>query len=930
MHTFIPGQRWVNDNDAALGLGIVKSVDVRTVQIEFPAANETRNYAKNNAPLTRVAFDTGDSIESVDGWQLSVDRVEDAGGTLRYHGTDENGKSTTLHECELSDEIAFNLPQDKLFAGQVDDNKWFELRASTLQHLAETQSAKTYGLHGPRIGLIPHQIYIADEVSNRHSPRVLLADEVGLGKTIEAGLILHRLLLTGKVQRALIVVPEPLLHQWLVELLRRFNLSFTLLDNNAFETNDEGDPDQDSVTSRENPFDQQSLVLCGLDFICQPENGALAASCEWDILIVDEAHHLEWSADHVSREYQQIETLSNIADAVLLLTATPEQLGAAGHFARLRLLDPARFHSLDQYLKEEERHTATAELINALLDDNTLNASQLSQLHTKLDDDVDIDVEQLNNQNDDIYEARDTAIRHLIDQHGTGRVLFRNTRANISGFPKRLLMSDTATDVLENEKDETRVQWLADKLQEIYPNKALLICASAETAVALSKRLAKTHGLQAGVFHEHMSIVERDRAAAWFADAEDGARCLICSEIGSEGRNFQFLHHIILFDLPDNPDLLEQRIGRLDRIGQQHDIQIHVPVTPGSRNAQLKEWYHHALNAFEHSCVTGQFIKATVAESFEAFINDQHKDDQAFIATCKKMHADKMEELNSGRNRLLELNACRKEIADPLIDEISDREQSGALTDYLEQAFDCFGVDIEDHSLSSWIIRPSDHLQVEQFPELPEDGITVTSSRESALAREDMHFLSWEHPIVRATMDLVLNGDKGSVSVCALKMPQLPARSILIEAVFESNCPAPLGLHVERYLPRNPLRLLVDQQGRNFAQQLPVTKYEGLLENVDREVALQMIDMTRPALKKQLQHIEALAAQQIDEIKRTSAKKMHESLDDELHRLQTLKKRNPTIREAEVSALQSRIAELDKRLSSSTLKLSALRVIYTH
>ena len=89
--------------------------------------------------------------------------------------------------------------------------------------------------------------------------------------------------------------------------------------------------------------------------------------------------------------------------------------------------------------------------------------------------------------------------------------------------------------------------------------------------------MKQKHGIRATLFHEGMSLIERDRAAAWFADPEEGAQVLICSEIGSEGRNFQFAHHLVLFDLPSNPDLLEQRIGRLDRIGQNAVIKIHVP-----------------------------------------------------------------------------------------------------------------------------------------------------------------------------------------------------------------------------------------------------------------------------------------------------------------------------------------------------------------
>ena len=117
-------------------------------------------------------------------------------------------------------------------------------------------------------------------------------------------------------------------------------------------------------------------------------------------------------------------------------------------------------------------------------------------------------------------------------------------------------------------KQDPRVEWLLDFMQSVKPEKILLICASARTAQELGEVIRTQTGIRHSVFHEGMSIVERDKAAHYFADEEDGAQILLCSEIGSEGRNFQFAHHLVLFDLPITPDLLEQRIGRLDRIGQ--------------------------------------------------------------------------------------------------------------------------------------------------------------------------------------------------------------------------------------------------------------------------------------------------------------------------------------------------------------------------
>jgi ATP-dependent helicase HepA len=130
----------------------------------------------------------------------------------------------------------------------------------------------------------------------------------------------------------------------------------------------------------------------------------------------------------------------------------------------------------------------------------------------------------------------------------------------------------------------------------------LVICAQAQTALALEQELRAREAIKSAVFHEGMSILERDRAAVYFSeDARDAAQVLLCSEIGSEGRNFQFSHNIVLFDLPLNPDLLEQRIGRLDRIGQTQDVKIHVPYFENTAQEVLFRWYHEGLNAFEQT-----------------------------------------------------------------------------------------------------------------------------------------------------------------------------------------------------------------------------------------------------------------------------------------------------------------------------------------
>ncbi|NNF97215.1 MAG: DEAD/DEAH box helicase family protein, partial [Halobacteria archaeon] len=324
MQEFIIGQRWISDAETQLGLGSVIETEHRTVSLAFLASGESRTYARQTAPLSRVVFAIGDSISSQHGWNMKIESVEVAEGLLYYTGQREDTAETViLPEVQLDPLMQLNRPAERLFTGQIDKNKWFELRYQTLQYSNQLSHSDLRGLTGGRTSLIPHQMYIAHEVANRYAPRVLLADEVGLGKTIEAGLILHHQLLTERAQRVLIVVPDSLVHQWLVEMLRRFNLRFSVFDEERCAALSEGDEDI-------NPFHSEQLVLCSLSFLSShPNRFKQAYLGSWDLLVVDEAHHLEWSPEGASLEYELIEMLATEISGVLLLTATPEQLGKA-------------------------------------------------------------------------------------------------------------------------------------------------------------------------------------------------------------------------------------------------------------------------------------------------------------------------------------------------------------------------------------------------------------------------------------------------------------------------------------------------------------------------------------------------------------------------------------------------------------------------
>lgn len=201
MQDFKPGQRWICDVDLQLGLGTVQTVEHRIVTLIFKATGEIRSYARQSAPLTRVVFKSGDTVGSYDNAVLKVTEVHERNGLVVYSCVNESGSSIELAEAQLAHHLLLNRPAERLFTGQFDQDKWFRIRYQTLLIRNRLAQAPLYGLVGTRTSLIPHQLYIAHEVGRRYAPRVLLADEVGLGKTIEAGLILHQQLLTERAKR---------------------------------------------------------------------------------------------------------------------------------------------------------------------------------------------------------------------------------------------------------------------------------------------------------------------------------------------------------------------------------------------------------------------------------------------------------------------------------------------------------------------------------------------------------------------------------------------------------------------------------------------------------------------------------------------------------------------------------------------------------
>jgi len=982
---FAKGQRWLSETEPELGLGMVVDFDFRTVAIAYNSCGESRRYSRQSAPLNRIIFSAGDSIKSRSGQQFTVSAVEVRKDLAFYKvfAEDNPELSTVLPETELSDILLLNRPVDRLLTGQIESYQWFAMKQQTLEQLGIIEQSNVLGLCSGRTELIPHQLYIAAEVARRYAPRVMLADEVGLGKTIEAGLILQQQLASGLASRVLIIVPEALLHQWLVEMLRRFNLRFSLLDAERCEAIAEEHQD--------NPFLDEQLILTSMNLLSSnPALFAQACAGEWDLCIVDEAHHLQdkpalpesAGAKDIPLEtdYTRMQKLAQSSNGMLLLTATPEQLGDESHFALLRLLDPHRFSSYEEFRAEQVHYRALAGTINELLEQpGKASASELKDRKEK--------------------------VQQLLDEHGTGRILFRNTRRSLTGFPERKLnawplhktaeelaqrkvlhanptrpdpdkLPDKLQDkmqvqekvqqeVQQTETDEdlqadmegvetnwpasdARAQWLVEFLHRNRKDKVLLICAQDSTAVELERYLRVQAGIRSSVFHRHMNIVERDRAAAYFAGSEEGARILVCSEIGSEGRNFQFCRHLVLFDLPLNPDLLEQRIGRLDRIGQKNTIQIHVPYLVDSEQQVLFRWYQEALDAFvtvapaawrvyrEHEEKLKQFLAA--ARFGAAGMNDQLQQEfEHFLQQAAARTQELQQEMEKGRDRLLEINSYREDEAKAVIKAIEEFEAKASPQALLCTIFDSYGIHYEQNSDDTWTMYPGEEMLLPSFPEMPDDGLDASFHRQTALHREDVQFLHWQHPLVRGAMDLVLDTHLGRAAVSAFNSahthPALAPWPLVLETLYRIVIPAPRHLQLQRYFPATSRQFMVALSFDSIQDSpkqisVPASDMQQSLRYIDKHEAFRLVKQYQAELQTLLQHSEHLAKLAMGESVNMAAKAMLETQTAEIRRLVSLKQRNPNVRDSELEYLRNQTLQLHESFKQANVELVAVHVMF--
>ncbi|MBZ0223039.1 MAG: RNA polymerase-associated protein RapA [Dokdonella sp.] len=936
---FVPGQRWISNAEPELGLGTVVRIEGRTVQVLFATAGMLRRYAMHAAPLSRAQFRVGQKV-SGQKQTFAIERISENEGLFTYHGSERN-----LPEAELDDTQPLSRADERLLSARVDAPHRFDFRAQALARRAVAMRSPAWGLASARIDLIAHQLRVAAIMAQRRPPRALLADEVGLGKTIEAGMILARLLASGRATRVLVLTPASLAAQWFIELLRRFNLSFALFDEERCEAIEIGD-------ATRNPFDDEQTVIAEMDWLAgNPRRAAQLLAANWDLVVVDEAHHLEWTPESAGPAYALVERLAQATPGLILLTATPQQLGRSGHFARLRLLDPARYTDLDAFIREGDDYARLSQISERLIDAQVLSSEQHAFLVARFANDAELG-DLLARYDENRQQHGPQLIDALIDRHGTGRVMFRNRRAQIGGFPRRLaridVLDDATLDSGQRERllsefhadgqtqpssaeidyaGDPRLPWLLALLERHAGDKFLLICRTQTKVTALEDALRTRSGARIARFHENMGLVQRDRNAAFFADPQ-GARVLLCSEIGSEGRNFQFAHRLILWDLPHDPDLLEQRIGRLDRIGQRHDIEIHAAAFAGTAQHALLRWFDEGLDALRSSPADGREILRQFGARMHAVAQDHARGGDrvdaeldVLIADTAAAHAELSNLVQNGRDRLLELASQRQLGDNQLALALHTQDTEPGADAFMLELFEQFGISHEETAQRGVVLDP-EYLSTDGLAGFKDGPQQVTFDRATALSREELPLLRLDHPLVHGALDLLLESEHGNAAI--LIDQALPMRTALLECVFVLDCVAERSLDIGRFLPPLPIRVTVDTRLsvrpehqadassllRAREQAIDAARYRPLLAK-----------LVPPMLAACETEARRMAATEIG----TALADLERELGAQRARLVALARINPAVRDGEIEALDAELLGLKEALAGAAPRLDAIR-----
>jgi ATP-dependent helicase HepA len=727
-------------------------------------------------------------------------------------------------------------PIESLASGQAGQAVGFSLRTRVARLEALRRADSLGALLSSRVHVLPHQVGAAGRILSDRMPRFVLADEVGLGKTVEAGLVFAGMRQLGLAERVLVVVPEHLAFQWLAELFHKFNALFTLLT-----------PERVAALGGAEPALARSpLAIVSFEALREdPELAEAAADLPLDLVVVDEAHHLADDGLHAL-----VAPICRASFGVLLLTATPVRLDPREYFRLLSLVEPVPSTTLDEFLVRLEQHEAYAKIARELLalpaepadPDAAPLAAALERLRELSPDDPVFSREAS-------AQDREALLAHLAERYGLSSRLIRNRRVKVGAFTSRVLRR---VDVPEGGKRAALVDLCARLARG--GEKVLVFGHDLDALQELQAGIAGA-GFEALLYDDAPSLEARDRLVARFRDPE-GPMILLSGESGGEGRNFQFAHHLVCADLPESPLVLEQRIGRLDRLGQTRPVEIHLVVEPGE-DAFLADLYEKEIGIFEEPVGGLDAVLAHLPEELDALRRKRtertreafRKDLAARVSAARKAQHEGDPLLDIRSAAIPELARLVRGAFGRMGEEVPEGIDGAGevalpaieaalvtLSRWLEEELEDVSTDVGRRTGMEVDTDQNVHpfevaftigagMRIEALPgmEMPEEPLTFLGSfwRETAVARDELQWYATGHKLVEALVGLVRDGDAGRTA--AVKREWAPRRGglyVRLEPRLATAADVAPGARVasrqaSRYLDLSPISVLVDLEGGN-------------------------------------------------------------------------------------------------------------------
>lgn len=762
-----PGDRLSHRYNPDLGPGKIISITGRNLLVYFPESDEALRFAANTDALKPLALAAGSrALHEPSGDRVTI---EAEAGEDCYRLSD--GREIPIQE--LWPLPAESSPIDRLARGKIDSHEDFVNRLDGLRLLRLREADGLGSFLGGRIELFPHQLYVAsracgllpsaDSAEDTEAPvRWLLADEVGLGKTVEACLVMNRLIYTGRVSRALVVAPETLTVQWLGELWRKYHQIFVLIDDRRL-----ADVERDHGPGF-NPFEVYRRAIISIEQLAaDPWLTQQAVEAGIDLLVVDEAHHLKRPEDEPGNpEYQAIAPIAELGRHILLLTATPLEDDAHGFFRLLQLLRPDVFPEEQSFESLLEDRRKLPPCTSATRRDDIGGLPPRHGLSIDIDDAgwapmhaLEKHLRKLEARNAASRERKTRKIRYAMSSAAALRPLIRARDTKIAR-----LIEDAST-------NDPRMLWLTAQAARWrrQQEKTLVFVSHRESLEYLKESVERRGRVQVGVFHEDLTPERRDIEVAQFR-LEDGPALLISTECGGEGRNFEFCKRLVLFDLPWNPTMVEQRIGRLDRIGRVQPTEIIYFRPPRGLGHAVTATYE-AIGLFEKPLGgIHRELKAVEAAIEEVALDGAEDPDPETFAPLldRALLADSR--IQEAAFHELHRAPYRQELADPVLACVPE-ELDELNEDVVLRAAARFGFHLEQQSgRRCWLVEFGSGALIDNLPGVPPGSRFLgTFDRREAVDDEGLEFFAAGHPLVEGVLAELEEGPRGRASLLQVK-----------------------------------------------------------------------------------------------------------------------------------------------------------------